>query len=131
MSNDQSGNKTYNTWKLLNIISCQGDSSQTTMKHHCSSLRKGKVNNNIRSSAYVLWLLAWCFVRLLIVEAGMSMTLLTCYWDFFPSVLVHPWGGFLDGFSSCLVIFCFVIFGYFLSEAFSFLKINWGSMDLR
>lgn len=61
----------------------------------------------------ILWLLALCYVDLLTVGTGVSLTLFACY---FPPVGL-PWPASIWEISPCLIVSCFVLLGYCLLKA--------------
>lgn len=71
-----------------------------------------------RSFVYTVWLLAWCFVGLLIVGMDVSLNLLP---DLFPPVEL-PCPASVTRFLPCLILSCFVLFGFDLLENCSFVK---------
>lgn len=74
-----------------------------------------------RSSADMLWLLAWCLWGTVTVEAGVTLIL----WldlEIFPIRLPCP----LWRLSPCLFLSCFVLFGCPLLEVCCSLKRKWG-----
>lgn len=82
---------------------------------------------------YMLWMLVYCFCGTPNCGSSYVSDSYACSWDSFPLVGL-PCPASVGEFLPCLTVFCFIMFGYCLLQACSFLMkhskgMNWGRED--